>query len=199
VLVDHDVDPRQVAGLASTRTYPLTSSFRPSYNMAVNLVGQFGREKTRELLEQSFAQFQADRSVVGLATQIRKAEGEKEAAVLRAQGQAEARLAMAEAEAEALRRIAAALPDGQAAVYLLGQKYLEAIPKLAEGKGQTVFLPAEATGVMGAVGALREMLKGAGGGAGGSSTVGNYDRRAGAGAAAGARALTDGSVSESTT
>jgi ATP-dependent RNA helicase HelY len=67
-------DARQVAGLASTRTYPLTSSFRPSYNMAVNLVGQFGREKTRELLEQSFAQFQADRSVVGIATQIRKAE-----------------------------------------------------------------------------------------------------------------------------
>ena len=126
-------------------------------------------------------------------SQIRKAEGEKEAAVLRAQGQAEARLAMAEAEAEALRRIAAALPDGQAAVYLLGQKYLEAIPKLAEGKGQTVFLPAEATGVMGAVGALREMLKGAGGAAAGSSTVGNYDRRAGA------RALADGSVSESTT
>ncbi|HUP99084.1 MAG TPA: DEAD/DEAH box helicase [Aeromicrobium sp.] len=74
VLWQNGFDARQVAGLASTRTYPLTSSFRPSYNMAVNLVGQFGREKTRELLEQSFAQFQADRSVVGLATQIRKAE-----------------------------------------------------------------------------------------------------------------------------
>jgi ATP-dependent RNA helicase HelY len=74
VLWQNGFDPRQVAGLASTRTYPLTSSFRPSYNMAVNLVGQFGREKARELLEQSFAQFQADRSVVGLATQIRKAE-----------------------------------------------------------------------------------------------------------------------------
>src|SRR6266508_2565261 len=34
-----EVDPRHVAGLASTRTYPLRSSFRPSYNMAVNLVG----------------------------------------------------------------------------------------------------------------------------------------------------------------
>jgi ATP-dependent RNA helicase HelY len=38
-----DVDPVRVAGLASTRTYPLRSSFRPSYNMAVNLVGQMGR------------------------------------------------------------------------------------------------------------------------------------------------------------
>ena len=37
-----EVDPRQVAGLASTRTYPLRSSFRPSYNMAVNLVGSVG-------------------------------------------------------------------------------------------------------------------------------------------------------------
>ena len=63
-------DPKQVAGLASTRTYPLRSSFRPSYNMAVNLVGSVGREPARALLESSFAQFQADRSVVGLARQV---------------------------------------------------------------------------------------------------------------------------------
>ncbi len=67
-------DPKAVAGLASTRTYPLRSSFRPSYNMAVNLVRQVGRETARELLESSFAQFQADRAVVGLARQVRKAE-----------------------------------------------------------------------------------------------------------------------------
>ncbi len=67
-------DPKSVAGLASTRTYPLRSSFRPSYNMAVNLVRQFGRDRARELLESSFAQFQADRAVVGLARQVRKAE-----------------------------------------------------------------------------------------------------------------------------
>ncbi len=65
-----DIDPQQVAGLASTRTYPLNSSFRPSYNMAVNLVATVGAEKARELLETSFAQFQADRSVVGLARQV---------------------------------------------------------------------------------------------------------------------------------
>ncbi|WP_326639242.1 DEAD/DEAH box helicase [Streptosporangium sp. NBC_01755] len=67
-------DPLQVAGLASTRTYPLRSSFRPSYNMAVNLVGQVGRERARTLLESSFAQFQADRAVVGIAKQVRRAE-----------------------------------------------------------------------------------------------------------------------------
>jgi ATP-dependent RNA helicase HelY len=66
------VDPVQVAGLASTRTYPLRSSFRPGYNMAVNLVGRLGTEAARELLEKSFGQFQADRSVVGLARRIER-------------------------------------------------------------------------------------------------------------------------------
>jgi ATP-dependent RNA helicase HelY len=70
VLWQPGVDPKQVAGLASTRTYPLRSSFRPGYNMAVNLVHQLGAEAARDLLEQSFAQFQADRSVVGLARRI---------------------------------------------------------------------------------------------------------------------------------
>ncbi|NUT92815.1 MAG: DEAD/DEAH box helicase [Saccharothrix sp.] len=66
------VDPKAVAGLASTRTYPLRSSFRPGYNMAVNLVHQLGAAQAREILEQSFAQFQADRSVVGLARRIER-------------------------------------------------------------------------------------------------------------------------------
>jgi ATP-dependent RNA helicase HelY len=70
------VDPVAVAGLAGTRTYPLTSSFRPSYNMAINLTGQFGRAKAATLLESSFAQFQADRAVVGLARQIRRGRDE---------------------------------------------------------------------------------------------------------------------------
>jgi ATP-dependent RNA helicase HelY len=74
VIWSPDVDPRHVAGLASTRTYPLRSSFRPSYNMAVNLVGTVGTERARDLLESSFAQFQADRSVVGLARQVKTNE-----------------------------------------------------------------------------------------------------------------------------
>ncbi len=70
VVVDHGrLDPTALAGLASRRTYPLRSSFRPTYNMAVNLVAQVGRERAREVLETSFAQFQADRAVVGLARQ----------------------------------------------------------------------------------------------------------------------------------
>jgi ATP-dependent RNA helicase HelY len=74
VLWQPGLDPRAVAGLASARTYPLRSSFRPTYNMAVNLVAQVGRDRAREVLETSFAQFQADRAVVGLARQVRTQE-----------------------------------------------------------------------------------------------------------------------------
>lgn len=68
------VDPGQVAALASRRTYPLNSSFRPTYNMAVNLLDGFGRARAREVLESSFAQFQADRAVVALAREVREKE-----------------------------------------------------------------------------------------------------------------------------
>jgi regulator of protease activity HflC (stomatin/prohibitin superfamily) len=98
--------------------------------------------------------------------QIRKAEGEKGAAILRAEGLATARLAMADAEAEAVKRIAAALPPGEAATYLLGLKYIEALPQIAQGKGTSIFLPSEATGVLGAIGGIKEMLRGSGGIAG---------------------------------
>jgi len=74
VLYNRGLDPLAVGGLASTRTYPLKSSFRPTYNMAVNLVGQVGRQAAREILETSFAQFQADRAVVGMALTVKRNE-----------------------------------------------------------------------------------------------------------------------------
>ena len=72
VLWQPDTDPATVAGLAGTRTYPLNSSFRPSYNMAVNLLAQVGHDRASRLLESSFAQFQADRAVVGIARKARR-------------------------------------------------------------------------------------------------------------------------------
>lgn len=68
------LDPQTVANLASRRTYPMNSSFRPTYNMAVNLITQFGRIRTRDILESSFAQFQADRAVVDLARKVAQQE-----------------------------------------------------------------------------------------------------------------------------
>jgi ATP-dependent RNA helicase HelY len=70
----NNLDPQTVASLASRRTYPLNSSFRPTYNMAINLIEQFGRSRTREILESSFAQFQADRAVVDLARKVKQQE-----------------------------------------------------------------------------------------------------------------------------
>jgi ATP-dependent RNA helicase HelY len=74
VLWHPEVEPADVAGLASTRTFPLRSSFAPSYNMTINLARQMGPEQAHRLLERSFAQFQADRSVVGLVRGVSRGE-----------------------------------------------------------------------------------------------------------------------------
>lgn len=72
VMWSEQIDSGMAAGLASTRTYPLRSSFNPTYNMSANLISRFGHDKARESLGSSFAQFQADKAVVGLAKQITK-------------------------------------------------------------------------------------------------------------------------------
>ncbi len=70
----------QVAGLASTRTYALTSSFRPTYNMAVNLVRRYTPESAHHLLNLSFAQYRADRDVVRLERQVERSRALMETA-----------------------------------------------------------------------------------------------------------------------
>jgi ATP-dependent RNA helicase HelY len=72
VLYQRQVPFERVGGLASTRTYELRSSFRPSYNMAVNLIRNYTREEARHLLNSSFAQFLADRGVVTLERQLER-------------------------------------------------------------------------------------------------------------------------------
>src|SRR5262249_42725040 len=74
VLWQPDVDPAEVAGLASTRTFPPRSSFAPSYNMTINLVHQMGPEQAHQLLERSFAQYQRARSVGGRVRAITRDE-----------------------------------------------------------------------------------------------------------------------------
>ena len=74
VVGSQHLDAQAVGALASRRTYPLRSAFRPTPNMAVNLLERFDLSRARETLETSFAQFQADRSVVGLARRARELE-----------------------------------------------------------------------------------------------------------------------------
>ncbi|MFM1786222.1 MAG: hypothetical protein RL228_172 [Actinomycetota bacterium] len=74
VLWHENFDPLVLGGLASTRTYPLKSSFRPGYNMAVNVIDALGFQRTENLLNESFAQYQSDAGSAGLITQKRKNE-----------------------------------------------------------------------------------------------------------------------------
>jgi ATP-dependent RNA helicase HelY len=74
VLYQPDIPADRILHLASTRTYPLVSSFRPSYNMAVNLVRRYTIEDAERLLNLSFAQFLADRSVTRQERQIERNE-----------------------------------------------------------------------------------------------------------------------------
>jgi ATP-dependent RNA helicase HelY len=72
VLYQKQVPFERVATLAQRRTYDLVSSFRPSYNMAVNLARNYDEEQAHQLLNSSFAQFLADRKVVGLERERRR-------------------------------------------------------------------------------------------------------------------------------
>lgn len=74
VVVSDAALAHEVAGLASTRTYPLRSAFHPTYNMTVNLVDRYPLREVREILETSFAQFHVDRSVVSQARRARELE-----------------------------------------------------------------------------------------------------------------------------
>ncbi len=76
VVVEHvGFDVEVLGRLASRRTYPLISSFQPSYNMSLNLVARSGVAKAREVLEMSFAQYQADRAVVSQARRVKELDG----------------------------------------------------------------------------------------------------------------------------
>jgi regulator of protease activity HflC (stomatin/prohibitin superfamily) len=86
------------------------------------------------------------------------AHGEAEAAKALAEGQAEARRLMADAEASALDTIAKVVGKEAAVHYVVGLKYLESLQKMAEGQANKTFIPYEAAGALGAVGALREMF-----------------------------------------
>lgn len=86
------------------------------------------------------------------------AQGEAEAARSLAEGQARARQLMSQAEALALKTLAEEVGTETAVQYMIGLKYLEALEKMADGQSTKTFIPYEAAGTMGALGALREML-----------------------------------------
>ena len=115
VLWDPFVPFEQVAGLASRRTYALTSSFHPTYNMAANLVQRYPPQQARHLLNLSFAQFHADRDVVAVERELelrRTQVAEAQAAAVHPAGDVhEYRKLLA--ELDAARRVAHGRSDGR--------------------------------------------------------------------------------------
>ena len=92
---------------------------------------------------------------------INRAEAQKQQAILKAEGEAQARIRKAEAEAIAIRKITEAVGDSSnPANYLLAQKYIQMLQQLAEGdKTKTVYLPYEATNLLGSIGGIKELFK----------------------------------------
>ena len=92
---------------------------------------------------------------------INRAEAEKEQAILKAEGEAQARIRKAEAEAIAIQKITEAIGDSSnPANYLLAQKYIAMMQQAAEGdKTKPVYLPYEATNLMGSIGGIKDLFK----------------------------------------
>ncbi len=78
VLYNQFVSFEQVAALALSRSFKLTSAFRPTYNMAANLIQTHSRQEAHHLLNLSFAQFQSGRDVVELQARITRRSKERD-------------------------------------------------------------------------------------------------------------------------
>jgi regulator of protease activity HflC (stomatin/prohibitin superfamily) len=94
---------------------------------------------------------------------VARAEGEKMAAILRAEGEAQARLTVAEAEAQSIKKITETIREskGDPASYLIAMKYIETLKEMVSGKdNKVVYIPYEASGVLGSVGLIKDMFKG---------------------------------------
>jgi regulator of protease activity HflC (stomatin/prohibitin superfamily) len=101
---------------------------------------------------------------------ILEAEGHKQSAILKAEGQAEAikkvadadryqKLTVAKGEGEAIQTVFNAIHEGNPTNDLLAIKYLESLEKIADGKATKIFMPIEASGVLGSIGGIGELFK----------------------------------------
>ncbi|MBM6881680.1 SPFH domain-containing protein [Bacteroides caecigallinarum] len=95
--------------------------------------------------------------------QINQAKAQKESQILMAQGEAEAKILQAKAEAEAIEKLAEAIKGSSSdpASYQIALKYIETLKEMTSGKdNKTVYIPYEATSLLGSLGGIKEILKG---------------------------------------
>lgn len=124
-------------------------------------------EPPKDVTEAMHRQMKAERERRAI---ILEAEGHKQAAILKAEGQAEAikkvadadkyqKLTVAKGEAEAIQTVFGAIHEGRPTNDLIAIKYLESLEKIADGQATKVFLPYEATGILGSIAGISELLK----------------------------------------
>lgn len=95
-------------------------------------------------------------------SQINKAKADKESQILMAEGEAQAKILQAQAEAESILKIAESIKgsDADPATYQLAMKYIETLKEMVSGKdNKTVYMPYEATNLLGSLGSIKEMFK----------------------------------------
>ncbi len=96
------------------------------------------------------------------ASLINKAEAAKQAQILKAEGEAQAKILQADAESAAISKVAEAVAQSKTdpATYLLATKYIGTLKEMVSGKdGKTVYIPYEASNMLGSIGSIKEMFK----------------------------------------
>ena len=174
-LTSRDVINTQLRSVLDTATEPWgvkvvrveLKNIIPPEDIRLTMEKQMTAERTRRAVvttaegEKSAAVLRAE----GLKqSAIVSAEGEKQSAILQAEGQAQARIKVAEAEAQAIRIVADAITGtGNPAQYLIAQKYLDSMIRIADGAQKLVFMPYEGSSALSALGAMKEIFEAKGG------------------------------------
>lgn len=90
---------------------------------------------------------------------IAEAEGERKAKILSAEGEAQAIINVQKAEADAIKMVYSAIHEGNPTKDLIAIKYLDSLKVISQGAANKIFLPFEASGILGSLAGIAEIFK----------------------------------------